>query len=52
MARQKRLKVTNVLGLVAVNRKPLRKAIQSVNRSEKASKKVRGMANGRKRRGS
>lgn len=41
--RQKRLKVTDVLGNVAINRSPLRKAIQSVNRSEKASKKVRRM---------
>lgn len=50
MARQKRLKITNVLGNVAINRKPLRKAIQSVNRSESASKKVRGLANGKRRR--
>lgn len=52
MGRQKRLKITDVLGNVAINRSPLRRAIQSVNRSPKASKKVRGMANGKKRRGS
>lgn len=47
--RQKPLKVTSFFGLVAINRKPLKKAIQSVNRSAKASKKVRGMAGKKKR---
>lgn len=42
--RKKRLKITNVAGNVAINRSPLRRAIQSVNRSPEASKKVRGMA--------
>lgn len=51
MTRQKPLKVTDILGLAAINRRPLRKAIQSVNRSKKASRKIRGMAN-RRRRGS
>lgn len=42
--RQRRLKLTDVAGNVGINRKPLKKAIQAVSRSEKASKKVRGMA--------
>lgn len=50
MARQKPLKITDVFGNAAFNRKPLRKAIQSANRSEKASKKLRAMAKKEKKR--
>lgn len=47
---KRRLKITDVAGNVGINRSPLSKAIRSVVRSEKASKKVRGMAQGRRRR--
>lgn len=49
MARQKPLKITNVAGNVAINRKPLRRAIQSVNRSESATKKLLRLAKGKKK---
>lgn len=47
--RKRRLKITDVAGNVGINRSPLRRAIQSVNRSAGASKKVRGMASKKKR---
>ena len=46
--RQKPLKVTKVAGNAAINRRPLLKAIRSLNRSEKAGKKVRRWASGGK----
>lgn len=49
MSRQKPLRVRNVAGNAAINRSPLRKAIQSLNRSAKAAEKVRKMAKKRKR---
>lgn len=42
--RQERLKITDTGGNAAINRRPLRRAIQSVNRSEEASKKMRDLA--------
>ena len=49
--RQKPLRVRNVAGNAAINRSPLRKAIQSLNRSEKAAKTIRNMAKkGKKKR--
>ena len=42
--RKKRLKIIDVAGNVGINRSPLRRAIQSINRSAEASKTVRGMA--------
>ena len=47
---KRRLKITDVAGNVGINRSPLSRAIRSVVRSPKASKQVRGMANGKKRR--
>lgn len=49
--RQSRLKITDVGGNAAINRQPLRRAIQSVNRSKEASKQMRDMAEEQQKRG-
>lgn len=48
MKRKRRLKITDVAGNAAINRRPLRRAIQSINRSPEASKQIRGMAKRKK----